>query len=100
MSELITVTIDQDLEDIIPSFLENRNKDIALINQSLESQDYEAIESIAHKLAGNAGSYGFDDMGDIGVNLEKACRDKNETLVKSLAAKYKYYLEHLQISYT
>ena len=93
------ITIDKDLEEIIPSYLANRQKDIEEMEKSLTENNYKEIESIGHKLSGSAGSYGFDELGKIGKDIEKACKDDNKTLVKSLFAKYKQYIEGINISY-
>lgn len=99
MSEKILVSIDADLEEIIPTFLENRQKDISKIDQALASMDLKAIETIAHKLAGNAGSYGLDDLGEIGAQLESACQAADKEAVNSLCASYKDYLSRLEIKF-
>ncbi len=99
MAEKRKVTIDADLQEIIPSFLDNRKKDIVKLDEFLPAKQYSQIESIAHKLAGNAGSYGFDDLGQIGANLEAACQSLNEAEIANLCLAYKEYLENLEIEY-
>lgn len=99
MGEKIVVTIDADLEEIIPTFLENRRKDLDTIRDALASDDLAAIESIAHKLAGNAGSYGLDDLGEIGAKMESACQTRNVDETKELFQDYCSYLENLEIKY-
>lgn len=100
MSEKILVSVDADLEEIIPTFLENRQKDISKIDQALVSMDLKAIETIAHKLAGNAGSYGLDELGEIGARLESACQSGNNEAVNFLCASYKDYLSRLEIKFS
>jgi HPt (histidine-containing phosphotransfer) domain-containing protein len=99
MSERKTVTIDADLEEIIPTFLQNRQKDIASIAEALSGSDYATIESIAHKLAGNAGSYGLDELGEIGANLEAACQTNDIDKIKSYCQSYGDYLSQLEIKF-
>ena len=99
MSEPIIVFIDEDLKEIVPSFLDNRRKDITLIATHLPNQEWTHIESIAHKLAGNAGSYGFNDLGQIGAKLEQACQEGNTDEATKLCAQYKEYIEHLKVEF-
>lgn len=99
MSEKIVVTIDADLQEIIPTFLENRRKDIEAIKSALETNDLASIETIAHKLAGNAGSYGLDDLGEIGAKMESACQSGDSGETKDLFNSYCTYLENLEINY-
>ena len=99
MSEKIVVKIDEDLEEIIPTFLENRNKDLSAINEALSTGDIPSIEVIAHKLAGNAGSYGLHDLGEIGVALEKSCQSEDTNEVKAIYEKYVDYMNRLEIEF-
>lgn len=93
------VTIDIDLKEILPSFLENRKKDIGLIEEHLKNGNYDHIESIGHKLAGNAGSYGFADLGLIGVAIEEACQNKDYDKLNDLYEQYKSFMDNLEIEY-
>ena len=99
MSEKIIVSVDADLEEIIPTFLENRQKDLVQIDQALGAMDLKAIESIAHKLAGNAGSYGLDQLGELGATLESACQAGDKDKVDQLCQQYKDYLANLEIKF-
>lgn len=99
MSEKITIKIDADLKDIIPTFLENRKKDIIIIEKALETNDLSTIESVAHKLAGNAGSYGLPDLGNIGASLENACQREDLAEVQKLHGDYQNYLQNLNIEF-
>jgi HPt (histidine-containing phosphotransfer) domain-containing protein len=97
MSEKIIVKIDEDLEEIIPMFLENRAKDLEQLKKALEEENFKAIEVIGHKLAGNAGSYGLHDLGEIGVALEKSCLEQEKSKVQAIVENYKDYLNRLEI---
>ncbi|MCF8059815.1 MAG: Hpt domain-containing protein [Bacteriovoracaceae bacterium] len=99
MSDKFIVKIDPDLKEIIPTFLKNREKDIQNIKVALESSDYAAIESIAHKLAGNAGSYGLDDLGEIGASLEAACQTNDVNNINQYCQQYAQYLSNLEIQF-
>lgn len=99
MGEKITVVIDADLREIIPTFLENRKGDKASMQTALEAGDLKKIESIAHKLAGNAGSYGLPDLGNIGSKMEAECQRGDIEAVKSSIEMYINYLENLHIEY-
>lgn len=99
MNDTIVVKIDKDLEDIIPSFLENRRKDLEKVKDAISQNDFKTIESIAHKLAGNAGSYGLDDLGEIGMKLEVAASKEEFPLVEELFQNYRDYMNKLTIEF-
>lgn len=99
MSQITIVTIDSDLEEIVPSFLENRKKDLTQIKDFLAQSNWDNIESIAHKLAGNAGSYGFNELGHIGAALEDACKAGDVAAIHDYCAQYQSYMENLQVEF-
>lgn len=99
MSQIIIVTIDSDLEEIIPTFLANRQKDLTQIQGFINNSNWDCIESIAHKLAGNAGSYGLHELGKIGAALEDACKKKEMHAILDLCEQYKLYMTNLQIEF-
>ena len=99
MGDKVKVTLDRDIEELIPHFLESRSKDIVLITSSIDTDDFKAIEGVAHKLSGNAGSYGFTALGLIGKTMETAAKEKDMDTIKNEFKKMKEYLSNLEISY-
>ncbi|MBI2519235.1 MAG: Hpt domain-containing protein [Bdellovibrio sp.] len=99
MNAKIRVQVDKDLADIMPTFLNNRKKDIELITQSLAKNDLASIESVAHKLAGNAGGYGLAELGLIGREMETSAKQKDIEKVNNLFQKMKDYLASLDIEF-
>lgn len=99
MNAKIRVQVDKDLADIMPTFLNNRAKDIELITQALLKSDFVSIESVAHKLAGNAGGYGLAELGLIGREMETSAKQKNGDQIKKLFEKMKDYLAKLDIEF-
>ena len=95
----IVVSVDKDLEEIMPGFLDNRRKDIVELDASFSKNDIESIKVIGHKLAGNAGGYGLPDLGNLGAQLEEACIQHDTTTIESLITQIKGYLEKLEIVY-
>ena len=97
MTDKIKVSVDEDLEEIIPTFLENREKEIEKIKSALANNDIQSIEVIAHKLAGNAGSYGLHDLGEIGVKLEQTCQANDIQAIKDTYEQYCDYMNRLEV---
>ena len=55
----IVITVDPDLEDLIPGFLDNRYEDIDALMGALDRKDYETIRRLGHIMKGAGGGYGF-----------------------------------------
>lgn len=93
----ITVHVDPEIADIVPGFLENRQKDIKLIQDALLKEDYETIRTLGHSMKGSGGGYGFDAIGEIGLSIEQNAMDRNidgiRREIKELAA----YLDRIEV---
>lgn len=91
--------IDSDLEELIPTFLENRDNDVIELEKALTDSNFELIRKIGHNLAGNCGSYEFDYLGRLGAQLQIAAKDEDLSSLKELVALFKNTLENLEIKF-
>ena len=97
--EKIVINIDIDLEDLIPGFIENRQKDILKLEQAIEEQDFETLRSIGHNLKGVGGGYGFHDMTIFGAAIEEGAKENNLETINENVKKLSHYLANVEISY-
>lgn len=95
----IVYKIDSDLKDIIPNFMSGRQKDIGLLETAIGESNFAEIQSIGHKLKGNAGSYGFDGLGQIGAGIETAAKEKKLDVIEKLFVDYKDHLGQIEIEF-
>lgn len=95
----IVVQIDEEIKEIIPNFLEGREKDINLFKVAIDAEDFDQLESIGHKLKGNAGSYGFHKMSEYGAGIEIAAKSKEMAKIKSLVGEFEEHFENIEIEY-
>lgn len=99
MSAKIPVTIDKDLESIVPGFLKHRQEDIVKMKEALLKNDFPTMKSIGHKLKGNAGGYGFDELGFTGARLEKAAENNEKDKCEQCLAEMIDYLNRVEITF-
>jgi HPt (histidine-containing phosphotransfer) domain-containing protein len=97
--EIIIVTIDKDLEDLIPGFMANRNKELQLLQKAHDASDFSTIQSIGHGLKGVGGGYGFDRMSELGAEIEIAAKGKKLDRLKELIESYASYLSRVEIRF-
>lgn len=94
-----TISIDKDLEDLIPGYLENRRRDIASIEEALRKNDFETIRILGHSMKGSGGGYGFDAITDIGKRIEEAAKKmETEEITRQITA-LSEYLDTINIVY-
>ncbi len=93
----ITVIIDEDLADLIPMYLENKKKDIAVMQKSLNENDYENIRLVGHSMKGSGGGYGFDEISRIGKDIEEAAQNQERDTINVLALELEDYISRVDI---
>ena len=70
---------ENELAELVPEYLKNRKLELAELGKLLEASNFKKMETIGHRLKGNAKSYGFEDLGKLGARLELASKEKNST---------------------
>jgi HPt (histidine-containing phosphotransfer) domain-containing protein len=93
------VTLDSDMEPLIPDFLAHRRNDVDAIRGNLEQEDFEPIRIAGHSMKGTGASYGFDQITDIGAAIETAARNSDAQAIATEVDRLAHYLDNLQISY-
>lgn len=97
MNDKIIITIDSDLEELIPGFLENREKDVDSLETALTNEDFDSLRIIGHNLKGLGGGYGFDEMSDIGMKIENAGKSADADTAKAQINALKEYLSKIEV---
>lgn len=85
-----------DVTDLIPSYLERRSKEIEQMKEYVSNKDLKNLVRIGHQLKGSAKSYGFEELGDLGNELEKLAQleeqiDKIQEVVNRITQKISDY---------
>jgi PAS domain S-box-containing protein len=96
--EGVAVRVDPDLRDLLPGYLENRQRDIGSIRDALEQGDYDTIRLLGHSMKGSGGGYGFDAISEIGRCLEEAAKKRDGQAIERWLRKLSTYLERVRIA--
>ena len=97
--DTITVEVNSEVQSIVPEFLENRKKDCLLINSLLEGNSFSEIRSLGHRMKGVGGSFGFDDVSEIGEIIEIAALAADKETISSSVLRLSNYLERVVVVY-
>lgn len=95
----IIVTIDADLEEIVPGYLENRWKDVDAIGVALPQGDFDTLRVLGHRMKGSGAGYGFDEITEIGRKIELAAKDRDDAAIRDELEALKDYLERVAVVY-
>ena len=97
--DTITVEVDSEVKSIVPQYLENRKKDCLMICSLLEGEAFSEICTLGHRMKGTGGSYGFDDISEIGEVIEEAAMATDRETISSAIRKLSDYLERVAVVY-
>lgn len=93
------VEVDAELADLIPQYISNRWADLAFARQLLVKKDFELLARMAHRIRGNAASYGFAGLGDISAALETAAEQEDADASAEALDQYDAFLRAVRIEY-
>lgn len=100
MNEKPTVTVDSELRDLLPAFIERKRGDLKRILQLAGEGNFALVATTAHKLIGEGGSFGIDVITDTARKMERAANGREAALVISLANELLDYLDSVRIVYS
>lgn len=93
------VKVAKDLEDLIPTFLGNRRKELDALRVALAAADFEQLRQLGHRMRGVGNSYGFERVSVIGKHIEDGARSGDKAALAAQITDYGDYLSKVQIAY-
>ncbi|MBC7803751.1 MAG: Hpt domain-containing protein [Candidatus Parcubacteria bacterium] len=95
----ITVTVAKDLEDLIPTFMKNRNKELETLRSALTAGDMEQLRQLGHRMKGVGNSYGFEKVSALGKQIEDEAKVTDLPALEACLVEYTDYLARVKIVY-
>jgi histidine phosphotransfer protein HptB len=95
----ITVSVAKDLEELIPTFIKNRAKEIDTLRAALAAGDLEQLRQLGHRIKGTGSSYGFEKVSVLGKQIEDGAKAGDRPGLEARIAEYADYLARVQIVY-
>src|SRR6478752_632996 len=95
----LKVTVERNLEDLIPVFLENRHKEINTLRVALAAADFEQLRQLGHRMKGVGNSYGFNHVSTLGKYIEDGARSGDRAGLETRIREYADYLAKVEIVY-
>jgi HPt (histidine-containing phosphotransfer) domain-containing protein len=91
--------VPKDLEDLIPTFLQNRQKELQVLRDALAGGDMEQLRQLGHRMKGVGNSYGFEHVSVLGKRIEDGARAGDHAVLQTCIAEYADYLSKVTITY-
>lgn len=95
----ILVEIDEELKSIVPAFLESRFQDCSTITRHLETGFMDEIKTLGHRMKGAGGSYGFDEISELGEMIENGATASDTRLIQEAVTRLDRYLSRVTVEY-
>jgi HPt (histidine-containing phosphotransfer) domain-containing protein len=95
----LRISIDPDIRDLIPGFLQNRNHDVQALQEAVAIGNFDRIRTLGHRMRGDGGGYGFHLISEIGHALENAAREKNSHEIIARVQELSTYLGRIEVVY-
>jgi HPt (histidine-containing phosphotransfer) domain-containing protein len=99
MTQPIIVTVAKDLEDLVPTFMTNRGKELETLRQALAAGDFEQMRQLGHRMKGVGNSYGFEKVSLLGKLIEDGAKAGDRQGLNAQLTEYADYLARVQIVY-
>lgn len=94
-----TVIVAKDLEDLIPTFMKNRAKELETLRAALSGGNMEQLRQLGHRMKGVGNSYGFERVSVLGKQIEDGAKSGDRSSLESSIAQYGDYLARVKIVY-
>ena len=98
-NESHTVTVAKDLEDLIPTFMKNRAKELDTLRTALAGGDMEQLRQLGHRMKGVGNSYGFEKVSVLGKQVEDGAKSGDRAGLEAAISQYAEYLARVKIVY-
>ena len=93
------VSVEKDLEDLIPRYLANRAKEVATLRALLATGDLEQLSGVGHRMKGVGEPYGFDKVSALGKLIQHHAKTGDRLGIEKCINEYADYLPRVQITY-
>lgn len=93
----IMVYVDEELQELIPGYLERKKQDVKAILEALDQSDFDTLKIKGHTLKGSGGGYGFDELTAIGAAIENAAKIADADTIRTQTKKMSNYLNNVKV---
>ena len=93
----IIVYVEEDIEDLVPEFLEGRHEDVKMIRESVQNDDFVTVQRLGHDMKGCGQGYGFEEISLIGKHLEAAAKERNAPEILNWNDRLEKYLAAIKV---
>ena len=98
MTEKIRLKVEPVLKELMPDFLENRQRDLERMRRALRAGDLAAIRDVGQNIRCFSRVYGFDELTALGEEIRCAADECSTLRIVHLQGQLADYLSRLEVS--
>ena len=91
------VEVDPEIKDLIPGYLARKRADVERIQSALDAGNFAAVATVAHKLKGEGGGFGLDELSEMSAALERAAKAGDGDDARRLAGRISDYINTVEV---
>ena len=97
MNEKIPLQVDPALRELVPSFLEQRRRDLERLRQALHAGDLAAIRDVGQNIRCFSRVYGLEQLTQLGEQIHCAAEECSTLRIVHLQGQLADYLARVQL---
>lgn len=83
-------------QEMVLRYMERRKKDLETCLLCLQDQNFSELEKVGHQLKGNGVTFGYEDLSQLGNELEAAARKKDVKVLEKTLKDFSHWVnEHV-----
>jgi HPt (histidine-containing phosphotransfer) domain-containing protein len=95
----IIVPVAKGVEDLIPTYMKNRAKEVETLRDALAAGDLEQLSRLGHRMKGVGEPYGFNKVSALGKQIEDGAKAGDRAVLAERIAEYADYIARVRIVY-
>ena len=96
----IIIKINSNLKELVPKFIQNREKDAQSISKNIEEYNFERIQNTANSMKDTSAGYGFSEITKLGIEIEDSAKNQDIDRIKKLVTALSHYLDNIEVKFT
>jgi CheY-like chemotaxis protein len=97
---VVKILVEEGLEDVTPGYLAKRRAEVTAYRDALTRNDFDAIKTMAHRMKGTGGGYGFPVLTELGAALEQSAIRSDTDRIRRKVDELAKYLSAIELEYT
>ncbi|MEC7712707.1 MAG: Hpt domain-containing protein [Candidatus Thermoplasmatota archaeon] len=84
---------DEEWAEMQEMYITHTSKELAKIQEDLGDMTLDSLRTFGHNIKGSGGMYGFDEVTELGTEIEASAKEENRDKIEGLLVKLSIFLK-------